>query len=120
MLTMFVLSIDLAGTTPLYPGSVNTRGGIPSINLDSERCTGAADCIQVCPCEVLQLTRPPIKAAIAQPDRCIACAACIVQCPEDALFFTYPDGRIVTPSTIRTTRLNLLGDRSIKITGSPT
>jgi NAD-dependent dihydropyrimidine dehydrogenase PreA subunit len=112
---MLVLSIDLTGTTPLYPGSVNTRAGAPRIALDAARCTGASDCVQVCPSEVLRLTGSPARAVIGTPDACIACAACIVQCPEDALFFTYPDGRTVDPATIRRTRLNLLGDRTVTV-----
>jgi len=43
------------------------------------------------------------------------CGACIVQCPSDALRFRRPDGRVVEPETIRTTRLNLLGSRSIDV-----
>ncbi len=116
-LTQLVLSVDLAGTTPDHPSTVNTRGGTPRICLDPDRCTGAADCVQVCPAEVLRLSGSPPLAVIADEAACIACAACIVQCPEDALFFTYPDGRIVEPATVRSTRLNLLGDRSIEVTG---
>jgi NAD-dependent dihydropyrimidine dehydrogenase PreA subunit len=112
---MLVLSIDLTGTTPLYPGSVNTRAGAPRIALDAARCTGASDCVQVCPSEVLRLTGSPARVAIETQDACIACAACIVQCPEDALFFTYPDGRTVDPATIRRTRLNMLGDRTVTV-----
>jgi NAD-dependent dihydropyrimidine dehydrogenase PreA subunit len=115
LISMAVLSIDLTGTTPLYPSSINTRSGAPRITLDSDRCTGAADCISVCPSGVLRLHGTPPKADIAHPDACIACGACIVQCPDDAFYFTMPDGQIVEPSTIRTTRLNLLGDRTVDV-----
>jgi NAD-dependent dihydropyrimidine dehydrogenase PreA subunit len=115
VLAMVILSVDITGTTPLYPGSVNARGGTPEISLDVKRCTGATDCIQVCPSAVLRLSGNPPRAVIATPAACIACAACIVQCPEDALYFTYPDGRIVEPSTIRRTRLNLIGDRTVQV-----
>ncbi len=115
VLTMLVLSIDLTGTTPLYPGSVNTRAGAPRIKLAPDRCTGASDCVQVCPSEVLRLEGSPARVVIDNPDACIACAACIVQCPEDALYFAYPDCRIVEPATIRRTRLNLLGDRTVDV-----
>jgi NAD-dependent dihydropyrimidine dehydrogenase PreA subunit len=118
-LSMVVLSIDLAGTTPLYPSSINAAvAGVPDITLDSDRCTGAADCVKVCPCAVLRLSGKPPRASIVAGDACIACAACIVQCPQDALFFTYPDGKVVQPATIRRTRLNLLGKRSIETTKS--
>jgi NAD-dependent dihydropyrimidine dehydrogenase PreA subunit len=115
VLGMVILSVDITGTTPLYPGSVNSRGGTPDITLDVERCSGAADCVQVCPSAVLRLAENPARAVIAAPGACIACAACIVQCPEDALTFTYPDGRMVEPATIRRTRLNLIGDRTVQV-----
>jgi len=118
LISMAVLSIDLTGTTPFHPSSVNTRAGTPRITLDPDRCTGAADCISVCPSGVLQLHGNPPKAVINHPETCIACGGCIVQCPEDALYFTMPDGSIVEPAMIRTTRLNLLGDRSIEVPGS--
>lgn len=117
VLAMLVLSVDLAGTTPDHPSTVNTRGGTPRIRFDPDRCTGAADCVQVCPSEVLRFGGSPPRAVIADGAACVACAACIVQCPEDALFFTYPDGSIVEPATVRSTRLNLLGDRTIEVTG---
>jgi len=115
VVSMLVLSIDLAGTTPMYPSTINAAvAGVPDITLDTGRCTGAADCVKVCPCAVLRLAGKPPRATIVDGDACIACAACIVQCPEDALFFTYPDGKVVEPATIRRTRLNLLGKRSIE------
>jgi NAD-dependent dihydropyrimidine dehydrogenase PreA subunit len=117
VVSMLVLSIDLAGTTPMYPSTINSAvAGVPDISLDTDRCTGAADCVKVCPCAVLRLAGKPLRATIIDGDACIACAACIVQCPEDALFFTYPDGKVVEPATIRRTRLNLLGKRSVETT----
>ena len=115
VLAMLVLSIDLTGTTPLYPSTVNTRNGAPRIVLDVARCTGATDCVQVCPSEVLRMAGSPARAVVDTPDECIACGACIVQCPEDALYFEYPDGRIVEPATLRRTRLNLLGERTVQL-----
>jgi ferredoxin len=52
---------------------------------------------------------------VARPDDCIACGACIVQCPEDALHFRYPDGRVVEAATIRSTRLNMMGRRTVHV-----
>ncbi len=114
VVAMVVLSVDLAGSTPMYPSTVNaTVAGVPGIVLEVDRCTGAADCVQVCPWDVLQLTGDPRRAEIVDPDACIACGACIVQCPEDALYFSFPDGRVVAPATVRSTRLNLLGARTV-------
>jgi NAD-dependent dihydropyrimidine dehydrogenase PreA subunit len=110
---MLLVSVDLPGMTPLYASAINTRRGAPAIDLDVDRCTGAGECVQVCPRDVLAMDGRRRKVEIARPDDCVSCGACVVQCPEDALRFRYPDGRIVEPRTIRTTRLNLLGDRTI-------
>lgn len=112
---MLVLSIDLAGTTPWYPSSVNTRHGAPEVELLEARCTGAAQCVQVCPRGVLRMNGKRRKVEIAHPESCIRCGACIVQCPEDALRFRYADGRVVEPAVVRSTRLNLLGERTVRV-----
>jgi ferredoxin len=69
----------------------------------------------VCPRDVLQMTGRARKVTIARPDQCIQCGACIVQCPEDALRFRYDDGRVVEAATIRGTRMNMLGRRSVEV-----
>ncbi len=108
---MIVLSLDLAGTTPWYPSTINSFRNSFAIELDEARCTGSAACVQVCPCDVLAMTGKRHKVAIRHPDACIRCGACIVQCPEDALHFRFYDGRIVDAQTVRTTHLNMLGRR---------
>lgn len=110
-----VLSVDLCGATPWYPSTINTRKEQAMIELLEDRCTGAADCIQVCPRDVLKMDGKRRKVEIIKPDDCIQCAACIVQCPEDALRFRYNNGRVVEPETIRRTRMNMLGERSIEL-----
>ena len=85
------------------------------VELLFDACTGAADCVAVCPRGVLKMNGRIRKVEITNPDDCIQCGACIVQCPSDALRFRRPDGRVVEPETIRTTRLNLLGSRSIDV-----
>jgi NAD-dependent dihydropyrimidine dehydrogenase PreA subunit len=112
VLTMGVLAVDLPGTTPWYPSSVNV-GDRFRIELVADRCTGAAECLQVCPRNVLELHHHRIE--LARPDDCIRCGACIVQCPEDALRFRFSDGEVVEPATIRSTRLNLLGHRTVVV-----
>ncbi len=106
-----MLFADLAGTTPWYPSSINTFGNSAHIELDEDRCTGAAECVQVCPRDVLKMNGRRRKVEIQNPDQCIQCGACIVQCPEDALLFRYDDGRAVGAPTIRNTRMNMLGRR---------
>lgn len=110
--TMGILSIDLAGTTPWYGSYINRWGNEAHIDLVEDRCTGAAECVQVCPRNVLQMNGRRRKVEIERPDQCIECGACIVQCPEDALRFRYDDGRLVEASTIRRTHMNMVGRRT--------
>jgi NAD-dependent dihydropyrimidine dehydrogenase PreA subunit len=112
---MAILSIDLAGTTPWYGSYINTFRNRAQIELVADRCTGAADCVQVCPRGVLEMNGAVRKAEIVRPDDCIQCGACIVQCPTDALRFRYDDGRIVEPATIRRTRMNMVGRRTVEV-----
>jgi NAD-dependent dihydropyrimidine dehydrogenase PreA subunit len=104
-----IASIDVAGSTPLMASSVNPSDF--KVELLPDRCTGTAECVLVCPREVLVMDGRAHKVRIAEPDNCILCAACIVQCPEDALRFRFDDGRVVEPGVIRRTRVNLLGNR---------
>ncbi len=115
VIAMAVLSIDLAGTTPWYPSTINTFRNFAAIDLEPERCTFAGDCVVVCPAEVLRLDGASRKVVIARPAACLQCGACIVQCPSDALRFRYPDGRIVPPDVIRSTRMNMLGRRTVRV-----
>ncbi len=112
---MTILSIDLAGTTPWYGSYINTFHNKARIELVTDRCTGAADCVQVCPRNVLKMNGRLRKVEINDPDQCIQCGACIVQCPEDALRFRYDDDRVVEAPTIRRTRMNMLGRRSVSV-----
>lgn len=112
---MAVLSIDLAGTTPWYGSYINTFHNEAHIELIADRCAGAAECVQVCPRDVLKMNGRRRKVEIARPDQCIQCGACIVQCPENALRFRYDDGRVVEAPTIRRTRMNMLGRRSVEV-----
>ncbi|MCA9541843.1 MAG: 4Fe-4S binding protein [Myxococcales bacterium] len=112
VVSMAILSIDLAGTTPWNSSTLHMPA---QIELIEDRCTGAADCVQVCPRDVLQMNGKRRLVEIRRPEQCIQCGACIVQCPEDALRFRYADGRVVEAATIRKTRVNLLGKRSVQV-----
>jgi len=59
------------------------------------------------------------KLEIRHPDNCIQCGACVAQCPEDALRLRYDDGRIVEAATIRRTRMNMLGRRTVAVPDPP-
>jgi NAD-dependent dihydropyrimidine dehydrogenase PreA subunit len=114
VIAMLVLSLDLAGTTPWYPSTINTTKNHFSVELDAERCTGAADCVKVCPRDVLKMKGKARKVEIAHPDACLRCGACVVQCPDDALHFRFDDGRLVAAEQVRRTRMNMLGRRSVE------
>jgi NAD-dependent dihydropyrimidine dehydrogenase PreA subunit len=115
---MAVLYLDLAGTTPWYPSNINTMANAHRVELVAERCRGAACCVLVCPREVLQMAGAKRKVVIAQPDACLRCGACIVQCPQDALRFRFDDGQVVEAPAVRSTKLNLLGRRTVPVPGA--
>jgi NAD-dependent dihydropyrimidine dehydrogenase PreA subunit len=112
---MSVLSLDLTGTTPWYPGGINSLGNEFEVELADNRCSGSAECVQVCPRGVLQMNGKLRRVEIAGRNKCIRCGACVVQCPDDALRFRFSDGRVVEPATVRSTRLNLLGRRTVTL-----
>ena len=112
-----VLSVDLAGTTPWYGSYINTFRNRAHIDLVADRCTGTSECVQVCPRNVLEMAPFKRMVNVVRPDDCIECGACVVQCPTDALRFRYDDGRIAEASTIRRTRMNMLGRRTIAVSG---
>lgn len=114
---MLALSVDLAGTTPWYGSYINTFRNHAFIDLVPERCNGSADCLMVCPRNVFVMNGRKRKVDIVKGEDCIECGACIVQCPEDALRFRYENGNIVEASTIRKTRMNMLGRRTVSVPG---
>jgi NAD-dependent dihydropyrimidine dehydrogenase PreA subunit len=115
VVAMAMLSIDLAGTTPWYGSNINTFRNKAHIDLVVDRCTGVSECVQVCPRNVFRMNELKRKVEVMRPDDCIQCGACIVQCPRDALRFRYDDGRVVEPVTIRKTRMNMVGRRTVHL-----
>jgi NAD-dependent dihydropyrimidine dehydrogenase PreA subunit len=115
VLAMALLSIDLAGTTPWYGSNINTFRNQAHIDLVADRCTGVSECVQVCPRNVFRMDILKRRIEVVRPDDCIQCGACIVQCPCDALRFRYDNGRIVEPVTIRRTRMNMVGRRTVPL-----
>jgi NAD-dependent dihydropyrimidine dehydrogenase PreA subunit len=109
---VLLLSMDLAGSTPLYKSGLHDDRFL-HVELDEAACRGRAMCWEVCPknCYVIDTTRH--KAAIALPDACVQCGACVVQCPENALAFSTPANQRIPPEVIRTYKLNLLGQRTV-------
>lgn len=111
---MLLLSLDLAGSTPLYKSGLH-EDRLFHVSLNSDTCQGRAMCREVCPKNCYVIDGVAHKASIAKPDECVQCGACIVQCPEDALAFVTPDGDRIPPEMIRTYKLNLLGVRATSI-----
>ncbi len=115
VITMLVVAVDLAGSTPLLPSYINSFHNNAHIELIADKCTGAADCVKVCPSDVLEMTGRARKVKIARDDQCIQCGACIVQCPEDALRFRYDDGHLLEAPAIRATRMGMTGRRTVAV-----
>lgn len=115
VIEMLALSVDLEGTTPWYGSYINTFRNHAHIDIVPERCNGSADCLLVCPRNVFKMNGKKGKVDIMAGEDCIECGACIVQCPRDALRFRYDSGGIVEASTIRKTRMNMLGRRTISV-----
>lgn len=55
------------------------------IHFDDRKCTGAWQCIQVCPIGCWSRDRERRVAIHHDTERCIACGACALQCPEGAI-----------------------------------
>lgn len=110
LVVVLILGLDLTGSTPVYKSGLH-EDRLLDIELDTQRCTGAGLCQQVCPVDVFEIDAERHLASLPGVERCVKCGACIVQCPCDALHFRSPQGEIVTPDTVRRFKLNLLGDR---------
>lgn len=114
LFVMLVLSMDLAGSTPLYKSGLH-EDRLLHIKLDADACRGRALCREVCPRNCYEIDARSHKAVIVQPDLCVQCGACVVQCPEDALAFYTPAEERISPHLVRTYKLNLLGRRTAPI-----
>ena len=117
--SMALLSLDAAGTTSLCPSSADALAATARIDRAEDRRRGAAECVRVCPKGVLGMNGRARRVEIRRPEECIVCGACVVQCPEDALRFRFPDGGPVGPETIRSTRTDLLGRRTVRVADRP-
>ena len=60
----------------------NADGNI-RIEIDYDKCTGAAVCVDVCPSAVFELVKK--KATAPNIDACVECCACVQNCPEGAI-----------------------------------
>lgn len=111
-----LLSMDVMGSTPVFKSGLH-RDRWLEVVLDEEKCRGAGFCEQVCPRNCYEVDHVRHKATRPRADLCVQCGACIVQCPFDALYFETPDGEIIPPATVRQFKLNLLGNRTVRVGG---
>lgn len=59
------------------------KGDEITIKIDLVKCTGVAECIDVCPSEVYELVDG--KAVVVNIDECIECCSCVEACPQLAI-----------------------------------
>ncbi len=110
LVVTLLLSIDLAGCTPLLKSSLHPDRQF-EIKLNEDKCKGATCCELVCPRNCFLVDRNKHLAALPRSNQCVRCGACIVQCPTDALYFKNSKGEILSPEIVRKFKLNLIGAR---------
>jgi len=49
--------------------------------VDTEKCTGCGNCVEVCPVEAIELN----DVAKVDEEMCVYCGACVTECPVDAI-----------------------------------
>ncbi len=113
LVVVLLLSIDLMGSTPVYKSGLH-EDRLLRVALDEGQCKGAGHCEQVCPRNCYEVDKNRRITTMPLIEQCVRCGACIVQCPFDALYFEGPEGKIVTPETVRKFKLNLIGKRPVK------
>jgi len=117
-IVVLILSLDLMGSTPVYKSGLH-EDRLLRVVLDKKNCKGAGFCEQVCPRNCYVVDRDRHTATMPRAARCVQCGACIVQCPFDALHFESPKGEVISPETIRKSKVNLMGKRFVKSARDP-
>lgn len=54
-----------------------------TLEVDYDKCSGAAVCVDVCPSDVFEIVDG--KATAPNIDACVECCACVQNCPENAI-----------------------------------
>jgi len=110
LVIVLLLSMDLMGSTPVFKSGLH-EDRLFRVEVDEDKCRGAAYCELVCPRNCFLVDKSVHKARMPNSEKCVQCGACIVQCPYDALRFVTPDGQSISPETTRKYKLNLMGKR---------
>ena len=54
--------------------------------VDTEKCAGCGECVDVCPVDVYELQDG--KSVVVSEEECLGCESCIEVCEEDAITVT--------------------------------
>lgn len=78
-----------------------TEAGVkmPSVSVNTSKCSGCGKCVDICPEKVFELVRDGERliSKVAAEDRCFACMACALKCPQTAITVTGYEIRKVDP-----------------------
>jgi NAD-dependent dihydropyrimidine dehydrogenase PreA subunit len=56
----------------------------PEVN--SEKCTGCGECVEICPVEVYEIQNK--KSVAVNEEECVGCESCIEVCEQEAITVT--------------------------------
>jgi NAD-dependent dihydropyrimidine dehydrogenase PreA subunit len=59
------------------------KSGDIVIKVDYDKCTGDAECVDVCPVDCYELVEG--KSTVPRIEDCTECCACVESCPENAI-----------------------------------
>ncbi len=54
-----------------------------SVTVDTDKCAGCGECVDVCPVEVYELQDG--KATPVNEEECLGCESCVEVCEQDAI-----------------------------------
>lgn len=63
--------------------AIKTYEAETTIKIDHDKCTGAGECVDICPVDVYEIVDG--KSTAPKVEECIECCACIDACPNKAI-----------------------------------